>query len=59
MKPLVNRLMTPPNLRINAGASFVPAENHVVVDRDLVTGRSFADVEAYWQAIVETAEAIN
>lgn len=44
---------------INAGANFVPAENHVVVDRDLVTGRSFADVEAYWQAIVETAEAIN
>jgi protease I len=37
---------------INAGATFVPAENHVVVDDDLVTGRSFADVEAYWQAIV-------
>ena len=38
---------------INAGAIFVPAENHVVVDDDLVTGRSFADVEAYWQAIVQ------
>ena len=37
---------------INAGAIFVPSENHVVVDDDLVTGRSFADVEAYWQAIV-------
>lgn len=44
---------------INAGAVFVPAESHVVVDRDLVTGRSFADVEAYWKAIVETAARIN
>jgi protease I len=38
---------------INAGAVFIPSENHVVVDDDLVTGRSFADVEAYWQAIVQ------
>ena len=44
---------------LNAGATFVPTENHVVVDKDLVTGRSFADVEAYWSAIVETAEKIN
>lgn len=44
---------------INAGAKFVPAESHVVIDKDLVTGRSFADVEAYWNAIVETALAIN
>jgi len=40
---------------INAGATFVPAEDHVVVDDDLVTGRSFADVEAYWNAIVKRA----
>jgi protease I len=40
---------------INAGAEFVPAEDHVVVDNDLVTGRSFADVEAYWRAIVKRA----
>jgi protease I len=38
---------------INAGAIFTPAESHVVIDDDLVTGRSFADVEAYWQAIVQ------
>ncbi|MDY6912068.1 MAG: DJ-1/PfpI family protein [Chloroflexota bacterium] len=44
---------------LNAGASFVPAESHVVVDNDLVTGRSFADVETYWNAIVETADRIN
>lgn len=44
---------------LNAGANFVPAENHVVVDRDLVTGRSFADVGAYWQAIVDTATKIG
>lgn len=44
---------------INAGAIFVPAESHVVVDRDLVTGRSFADVEAYWNAIVDTATKIG
>ena len=44
---------------INAGANFVPAENHVVVDGDLVTGRSFADVETYWQAIVDTATKIG
>jgi len=36
---------------INAGANFVPAENHV--------GRSFADVETYWQAIVDTATKIG
>lgn len=44
---------------LNAGANFVPAENHVVVDKDLVTARSFADVEAYWAAIVETAGEIT
>ncbi|MEJ2202279.1 MAG: DJ-1/PfpI family protein [Desulfuromonadaceae bacterium] len=44
---------------VNAGAIFVPADNHVVVDGDLVTGRSFADVEAFWQAIVATAQRLN
>lgn len=44
---------------INAGACFVPAEDHVVVDDDLVTGRSFADVEVYWDAIVKRAAEIN
>ncbi|MBU0680724.1 MAG: DJ-1/PfpI family protein [Proteobacteria bacterium] len=39
---------------INAGATYVPAKNHVVVDTDLVTARSFADIEAYWQAILAT-----
>ena len=40
---------------VNAGATFVPATSHVVVDRDLVTARSFADVEAYFDALVQTA----
>lgn len=44
---------------INAGATFVPADTHVVIDHDLVTGRSFKDVEAYWNAIVTTAGDIN
>jgi len=44
---------------INAGAVFVPAEDHVVVDDDLVTARSFADVEAYWNAVVQQAKEIN
>lgn len=39
----------------NAGAIFVPAPEKVVIDDDLITGRSFADVEAYFQALVETA----
>ncbi|HEV7405257.1 MAG TPA: DJ-1/PfpI family protein [Chthoniobacteraceae bacterium] len=38
----------------NAGATFVPAESHVVVDDDLVTARSFADVVPYFQAVVDT-----
>jgi len=44
---------------INAGAVFVPSEDHVVVDEDLVTARSFADVEGYWNAIVRLAKEIN
>jgi protease I len=44
---------------INAGAEFVPAESHVVVDNDLVTGRSFADVDAYWKAIVNRSQELG
>lgn len=40
---------------VNAGAVYIPAPSHIVVDRDLVTARSFADIEAYFQAIVSTA----
>jgi len=36
----------------NAGAVYVPAENHVVIDNDLVTARSFADIEPYFETIV-------
>jgi protease I len=39
----------------NAGASYVPTDSHVVVDDDLVTGRAFSDVDAYFEAIVATA----
>ena len=38
----------------NAGAVYVPADNHVVVDNDLVTARSFADIEGFFDAIVTT-----
>jgi protease I len=40
---------------INAGAVFVPDISHVVVDDDLVTGRSAADLQAYFDKIVEVA----
>lgn len=40
----------------NAGAIFIPDESHVVVDDDLVTARSAADVEAYLNAIVDALE---
>lgn len=40
---------------VNAGAIFVPAESHVVVDDDLVTARSAADLQAYFDTIVEVA----
>lgn len=43
----------------NAGAVFVPDEGHVVVDNDLVTGRSAADIEAYFDAIVQSVLLIN
>ena len=40
---------------INAGASFQPEPSHVVIDHDLVTARSSADLDAYFDALVETA----
>lgn len=39
---------------VNAGGIYVPDETHVVVDRDLVTGRSAADLELYTGTILET-----
>ncbi len=39
----------------NAGAIYVPDESHVVVDDDLVTARSAADLDAYFDAIVQQA----
>lgn len=38
----------------NAGATFQPGPSHVVVDDDLVTARSAADLDAYFNAIVDT-----
>jgi protease I len=43
----------------NAGAIFVPDPSHVVIDNDLVTARSFHDMDAYFDALVETAGTIN
>jgi len=39
----------------NAGATYIADPSHVVVDDDLVTGRSFADIEPYFNAIVQTS----
>ncbi|MBO1350850.1 MAG: DJ-1/PfpI family protein [Hormoscilla sp. GUM202] len=39
----------------NAGAIYVPDPSHVVVDDDLVTARSAADLEPYFDAIVQEA----
>lgn len=44
---------------VNAGAVYVPDESHVVVDRDLVMGRSAADIEVYCQKLAETYENIT
>jgi protease I len=41
---------------INAGATYAPS-SHVVIDDDLVTARSGADLDAYFNAVVETAIA--
>lgn len=42
---------------VNAGAIFVPSSDHVVIDDDLVTARSAADLEAYFNALVTTASS--
>lgn len=39
---------------LNAGGIYVPDAAHVVVDRDLVTGRSAADLELYTETLVAT-----
>ena len=44
---------------LNAGATFVDSGDHVVVDKDLVTGRSFADVKPYFEAIVANIENLS
>lgn len=44
---------------INAGAIYVPDESHVVVDRDLVTGRSAADIEEYCNAMLNAYKNIT
>lgn len=41
---------------LNAGATFVPDPSHVVIDEDLVTARSFKDVEGYWRALLNASE---
>lgn len=43
----------------NAGAIYVPDETHVVVDRDLVTGRSAADLKLYCDTLLATYRKIN
>lgn len=43
----------------NAGAIFVPDESHVVVDHDLVTGRSAADLKLYTEKIEKTYLKLN
>ena len=43
----------------NAGAVYVPDETHVVVDRDLVTGRSAADLKLYCDTLLATYRKIN
>ncbi|MCD8048419.1 MAG: DJ-1/PfpI family protein [Clostridia bacterium] len=44
---------------INAGAEYVPDESHIVIDRDLVTGRSAQDLDAYCMAILEAYESVK
>lgn len=41
---------------LNAGATYVPEPSHVVVDDDLVTARSAADVDAYIDALIAAVE---
>ena len=44
---------------LNAGAVFVPDESHVYADRDVVTGRSAADLDIYCNKIIKTYEVIK
>ena len=37
--------------------TYAPSSSHVVVDHDVVTARSAADLDAYFNTIVETAIA--
>lgn len=43
----------------NAGGVFMPDPSRVVVDDDLVTARSSADLESYTKALMETYMRIN
>jgi protease I len=43
----------------NAGAVYVPDASHVVVDGDLVTGRSAEDLEPFCQALLDTWRKIS
>ena len=43
----------------NAGAVFKPDPSHIVVDDDLVTGRSATDLDEYRNAILETFLSIQ
>ena len=44
---------------LNAGAIFVPDVSHVYADKDLVTGRSAADLKEYCNKIKEIYEVIT
>lgn len=44
---------------VNAGGIYVPDSSHVVVDRDLVTGRSAADIELYSQTLLATYKKLR
>ena len=44
---------------VNAGGIYVPEPSHIVTDRDLVTGRSAADLVAYCDAIVAAYKNIK
>lgn len=41
---------------VNAGAQFVPDPSELVVDDDLVTARSAANLDDYFNALVKAAQ---
>lgn len=43
----------------NAGAIYIPDPSHVVIDNDLVTARSAADLEIYCEALLETYKKLQ